>query len=75
MPDKRRSKSGQGGLVIESRPKAGSRCDVKNQLKVPWIWPAPPPLSSQPYKKLNRTPAKWEIASTAASHSLSHPSP
>jgi hypothetical protein len=50
MPDKRRSKSGQGGLVIESRPKAGSRCDVKNQLEVPWIWPAPPPLSSQLYK-------------------------
>ena len=24
MPDKRRSRSGQGGLVIESRPKAGS---------------------------------------------------
>jgi hypothetical protein len=23
MPDKRRSRSGQGGLVIESRPKAG----------------------------------------------------
>jgi hypothetical protein len=50
MPDKRRSKSGQGGLVIESRPKAGSRCDVKNQLEVPWIWPAPLPLSSQLYK-------------------------
>jgi hypothetical protein len=29
MPDKQRSKSGQGGLVIESRPKAEIRCDDK----------------------------------------------
>ncbi len=30
MPGKQRSRSGQGGLVIESRQKAGSRCDGQN---------------------------------------------
>jgi hypothetical protein len=71
MPDKRRSKSGQGGLVIESRQKPDS-LRLKQKLNGGSAGLAGSVARSYPKPEGSiGSPRNGRFASTAASHSVS----